>query len=246
MQTASDAEFREFIDSIPYGDAYDEFVQSLSGAENVALAQRLGNKQIGNTEFESVGDVFFDQLGSTTRAAGPALAEAAVGALFEPVDWLLTAKEIYNDPKNPLSYAGFLPLLPATTSKLLRAADKGGEFGSIAGKNFAKARTHGHHSIPKEIQKKLPEGVAGHPDVRGRRGLPNVREVDASKHIKAHEKNGISRIETGIGGGKYNLRFQEEIGREKRVRTISRSLPACGLQSSQVFSALSAISAVQI
>ena len=72
----------------------------------------------------------------------------------------------------------------------------------------------GHHSIPKEIQKKLPLDVASHPDVRGRPGLPNIRPVDATKHTKAHDKAGISTKATGIHGGAYNKRFQEEI--EKR------------------------------
>ena len=62
LQTASDAEFREFIDSIPYGDAWDDFQNSLSGEEHVLLARRLGNKQIGETEFESVAGAFGGRL----------------------------------------------------------------------------------------------------------------------------------------------------------------------------------------
>jgi len=72
-------------------------------------------------------------------------------------------------------------------------------------------RSVGHHSIPKEIQKKLPEHTRSHPDVRGRRGNPNIKQVDPDKHVQAHDKTGISRKDTGIGGGRYNLRFQEEI-----------------------------------
>jgi RHS repeat-associated protein len=37
--------------------------------------------------------------------------------LLEPVDWAMTAKEIYEDPKNPWSYAGILPFVPSATSK---------------------------------------------------------------------------------------------------------------------------------
>lgn len=74
------------------------------------------------------------------------------------------------------------------------------------------SNTHEHHTIPREIQGKLPPDVANHSDVRGRKGLPNRRTVDAEKHLgEVHDKKGISRKETGISGGKYNLRFQEEI-----------------------------------
>ena len=69
-----------------------------------------------------------------------------------------------------------------------------------------------HHTIPREIQKKLPDEVRNHPDVRGRKGNPNRRPVEREKHRRElHDKTGISSKETGIGGGRYNLRFQEEI-----------------------------------
>ena len=42
--------------------------------------------------------------------------------------------------------------------------------------------------------------------------MPNRRPVDADRHLnEVHDKTGISTKETGIHGGKYNLRFQEEI-----------------------------------
>ncbi|MFZ5945843.1 MAG: hypothetical protein ACOYVD_17260 [Bacillota bacterium] len=62
---------------------------------------------------------------------------------------------------------------------------------------------HQHHSIPKEIQKKLPEDVRNHPDVKGRKGLPNRRPVEAERHLK--------EIHKGPGGGAYNKSFDQEI-----------------------------------
>lgn len=73
----------------------------------------------------------------------------------------------------------------------------------------ASNRTHLHYSIPKEIQKKLPPHLRNDRDIIGRAGLPNRRPVEARKHLReVHDKTGISRVETGIGGGRYNLRFQ--------------------------------------
>jgi hypothetical protein len=40
---------------------------------------------------------------------------------------------------------------------------------------------------------------------------PNKRPIDADKHKEIQDKSGISTKDTGIHGGKYNLRFQEEI-----------------------------------
>lgn len=38
---------------------------------------------------------------------------------FEPLDWGVTAYEIYHEPQNPLNYLGLIPLVPATTGKIL-------------------------------------------------------------------------------------------------------------------------------
>ncbi|OQX04117.1 MAG: hypothetical protein BWK80_54260 [Desulfobacteraceae bacterium IS3] len=59
-----------------------------------------------------------------------------------------------------------------------------------------------HHTIPKEIQKKLPPDVRSHPDVRGRKGNPNRKSIPYQKHREIHE---------GAGGGTYNQRFDEEV-----------------------------------
>jgi hypothetical protein len=73
-------------------------------------------------------------------------------------------------------------------------------------------QVHLHHTIPKEIQKKLPPHLRNEPDIIGRAGLPNRKAVEASKHLnEVHDKTGISSTVTGIFGGKYNVRFDEEI-----------------------------------
>ena len=39
---------------------------------------------------------------------------ATVGGVFlEPLDWALTAREIWNDPTSGWSYAGLIPFVPA-------------------------------------------------------------------------------------------------------------------------------------
>lgn len=43
------------------------------------------------------------------------------------------------------------------------------------------------------------------------------------KHLReVHEKKGISRKKTGIGGGRYNLRFQEEIEKRGGYRAVEK------------------------
>lgn len=46
------------------------------------------------------------------------------GVFFEPLDWAATAREIYNEPRNPWSYAGLLPIVPAGVGKLGKIADR--------------------------------------------------------------------------------------------------------------------------
>jgi hypothetical protein len=71
---------------------------------------------------------------------------------------------------------------------------------------------HRHHSIPKEIQEKLPPKLQKDPDIKGKPGNPNRRPVDADKHInEMHDKTGISPKQTGIYGGKYNYLFHKAI-----------------------------------
>ena len=65
-----------------------------------------------------------------------------------------------------------------------------------------------HHTIPRQIQKRLPENVRKHPDVVGRKGLPNRKPVPYEKHRDIHR---------GPGGGVYNDRFDEEIVKEAGV-----------------------------
>jgi hypothetical protein len=48
------------------------------------------------------------------RAVGSAL----LGALIEPLDWINTAAEIWNNPFSRWSYAGLLPIVPAGAGKL--------------------------------------------------------------------------------------------------------------------------------
>jgi hypothetical protein len=41
-----------------------------------------------------------------------------VGAVCEPVDWIVTAQYVYDDPTNIWSYAGVFPLIPASGTKI--------------------------------------------------------------------------------------------------------------------------------
>ena len=86
-----------------------------------------------------------------------------------------------------------------------------------------KVAYHDHHTIPKEIQNKLPANLREHPDIRGSPGLPNRRPVEADRHIgEVHDKTGISPKATGISGGKYNLRFHQEIDKLGGYKHVSK------------------------
>ena len=69
-----------------------------------------------------------------------------------------------------------------------------------------------HHTIPKEIQNKLPPHLRSDPDIIGRKGLPNRLSVESGHHRKVvHDKTDISSKASGIFGGAYNKRFHDEI-----------------------------------
>jgi hypothetical protein len=69
------------------------------------------------------------------------------------------------------------------------------------------ARTVGHHTIPKAIQKQLPPSVRNHPDVVGRAGNPNVRQIPEATYGRVHS----SPPGNYYPGGDYNRRFDQLI-----------------------------------
>jgi len=98
------------------------------------------------------------------------------------------------------------------SAKYMRGADEGANVVSRAPKSTVKF--HKHHTIPKEVQKLLPERVRTHPDVIGRKGLPNKMPVEANRHL--------GELHKGPDGGVYNEVFKTRLlelrGSYDRVR----------------------------
>jgi hypothetical protein len=44
--------------------------------------------------------------------------------IFEPIDWLVSAKFILDDPTEPLNYAGLLPILPSAAAAIVKRFPK--------------------------------------------------------------------------------------------------------------------------
>ena len=65
----------------------------------------------------------------------------------------------------------------------------------------------GHHTVPTEILKKyLPPDIAN--TVRGKKGAPNIWNIPEEIHKNIH---------SGPGGGRYNARWIEELGKLKEI-----------------------------
>jgi RHS repeat-associated protein len=104
-----------------------------------------------------------------------------------------------------LSAAAMLPAggQAATLAKLgVRSAD---EAAAVLKQANAAEKTAGHHTIPRAIQKELPPSVRTHPDVRGRPGNPNIKDIPESTHKQIHS----SPPGNYYPGGNYNRRFDE-------------------------------------
>jgi len=71
----------------------------------------------------------------------------------------------------------------------------------------AAQKSVGHHTIPKAIQKRLPPPVRNHPDVVGRQGNPNIRNIPKPAHDRVH----TSAPGPYHPGGNYNRRFDQLI-----------------------------------
>jgi hypothetical protein len=58
---------------------------------------------------------------------------AIAGIFLEPLDWIMTVGEIVDDPRNPFSYAGLIPFVPAGVGKGCKALKTGGKAFGAAG-----------------------------------------------------------------------------------------------------------------
>jgi hypothetical protein len=74
------------------------------------------------------------------ETVGLGVLETAVGVLWEPADWALTAFAIAQEPTNPWNYVGFIPFIPASVrhlgkvDNLVRGVGRyGDEVGDVAG-----------------------------------------------------------------------------------------------------------------
>ena len=135
-----------------------------------------------------VGDATWGDVGIAALAMVPVFGDAAAAG-----------KLGYKVGKEALEHVD-------DAAKAAEAVTKGSdELAEGVAKNWKPPATEKHHTIPREIQKNLPDNVRSNPDIRGRKGLPNLKEIPYGKHREIHE---------GPGGGHYNERFKEEI--EKR------------------------------
>jgi len=80
--------------------------------------------------------------------------------------------------------------------------------GTLAQLRGVKSPTRIHEDpIPKAIQKRLPPPVRNHPDVVGRQGNPNIRNIPKPAHDRVH----TSAPGPYHPGGNYNRRFDQLI-----------------------------------
>jgi hypothetical protein len=67
---------------------------------------------------DNFGGYFGEEVDNTNPELAISIGSAILGAILEPVDWFNTGVEIKDDPTNPLSYAGLLPIVPAGAGRL--------------------------------------------------------------------------------------------------------------------------------
>lgn len=98
--------------------------------------------------------------------------------------------------------------IPCAIQASARAAKNGLDLTRML-KNPVKAvrnLMHKHHTIPRAVLKKLPEPVRK--QVSGKKGSPNIMDLDAAKHRDIHKSTGKH-----FPGGDYNKRFDDLIKR---------------------------------
>jgi hypothetical protein len=135
-------------------------------------------------------------------AQGKDILVGLAGIVFEPLDWAITAHQVVTEPKNPVSYAGLIPFVPATTGKVLRMMDKGGEVAKAAA-----AASSATKRVPN------PHGKLGGPAHRAAVAA-RADELEAQGHtIKA-------------GGGRSAEKALEIPGGGRRFPDISTEDPA--------------------
>jgi hypothetical protein len=115
---------------------------------------------------------------------------SAAGMLVEPLDYLLTAREIYHDPTNLYSYAGLVPGIPAGAGKILKHADEAAEIAGAAAKGRKAPRKvpraerppQKHHWISMAVHREL----SNHPTLAGVYRYRDDRFVAEAIDYEAH------------------------------------------------------------
>lgn len=99
--------------------------QQRAADESYAREVEIGRGSAGQSAFGSMRPGVVRLAPFVVTASRVASVALFVGAIFvEPLDWALTAREIYNQPGSPWSYAGLIPLVPAAVGRLGHAAER--------------------------------------------------------------------------------------------------------------------------
>jgi hypothetical protein len=151
--------------------------------------------------------------GQSLSEAVPIFFEVAVtvsGVFLEPLDWALTAREIWNEPSSGWSYAGLIPVVPAGAGKIGKAIGRvGDEAAEAAIKN-----------APKRGIYEFPDATAGGKPYVGQSG--NISQRLQQQKQAGRLTEGIVPKTTEIPGG----RTAREIAEHQRIQEITDGVPA--------------------
>ena len=165
--------------AVAAADANDLLVPKLTTTQSIP---RYRNGQI-------VGGMGGDLSvpGQSFSEALPLFFEVAVtvgGVFFEPLDWALTAREIWNEPTSGWSYAGLIPFVPAGAGKIGRTIGRSGNqaiYGVGVAKDLRKIPLQGTqiHHVP---QTREAESLIGAFNSANRAGHEAAIRLPISEH----------------------------------------------------------------
>jgi len=98
-----------------------------------------------------------------------------IGIFVEPIDWVMTGLEIYNDYKSPYSYAGLIPGVPSSAGKAAKALLKLGDEGSGVAKVVAEVGEEVAEAASTAKKIPNPHGRLGWSGAQGQSGGASPR-----------------------------------------------------------------------
>jgi hypothetical protein len=154
----------------------------------------LANLTVSDTAFAPAEEGQPNNIINLEASANERWYQGALLGIYDPIDYAQTADACLSGDCDPWRVGG--AALPVLSGGIVKKV--GPELAETTVENATKLV--GHHTIPREILKTLPEDI--YEAVKGKKGAPNIWDIPEELHKQIHR---------GTRGGPFNATWRESM-----------------------------------